>query len=883
MSIASSRRRGLIFDTAVKLKLSTGMLVAVFLPVAAAAQEEKAQDDVEAQSETAAIVVIGTREVIQPNATIKERADAVVDSITQSQLDQLPDTTIAEALDRVVGVSSDIGFNSSQPRTVTVRGFDARYNSTSIDGNPIWNSSRNNRGTQLDVFPSSVVSAVNVFKTVTPDYDANSVGGHIELRTLRAFDGGDQSYFTAQASYGVYEQNDTPRDGSETLRIDAAGKFTFGPGQNLGAVIGAEFQSHQFTDLFNDIRGFTVNADGIHTLENNLAFNGQNQTELERLALYGKLEARGSDKLYAFASLSYFGEDNTSSFNRSGYFISGKSVTNATSTSGDFTGAAGIVFVEPYIINRDTILAAGGLDYEIDTDTVITIRAAYVNYDHNETFSRSTQFRAFEDLKGRYDLSGDQPAFTLEPGSLASFNDPALFLGRTGSTRSFDFIIPHKDDVYSLRAKFDHNSHAGAEGLGVSVGASYRRLHRKFDQTTELFGFSAPNLPLADVLVSDTPFAKAPGGENLYFIDYDAFTAFTAANGTRSVNDNLTADYDLSEDVWAGHGAVTYGAGPLRVIAGLRVEHTSYANNTANTVDGTVSPVTNEHSYTNVLPNIQAIYAFGDGLQLRAAFTQTIARPDFADFAFGRSVSLEPSSGPSLPDVEVINGTNPFLDARESTNFDASLEYYFDGGLLAVGAFIKDFNKEIFTQRVETLNDNGNIIRVDQFPLNNSTARVSGVEITYEQNQLPFLPPLFDGLGFAGNFTYLDGRWDVVFNDGTVRSIDGLRNQPEWLANLIFLYKSGPFGASLSYRMRGDTFTGRFGPADQPERDVYIDGFNRLDLQLAFDVTKKFKIFAQAKNLTDTFYVERFGEDEGFINRSINPGRLYWFGMKFEY
>jgi iron complex outermembrane recepter protein len=883
MNNASVGRRGRIFDTAMWLKLSTSGLVAASIPVAAAAQDGQAQEEVEAQGETAAIVVIGSREVIQPNATIKERADAIVDSITQSRLDRLPDTTIAEALDRVVGVSSDIGFNSSQPRTVTVRGFDARYNSTSIDGNPIWNSSRNNRGTQLDVFPSSVVSAVNVYKTVTPDYDANSVGGHIELRTLRAFDGGDQSYFTAQASYGVYEQSDTPLDGPETFRMDAAGKFTFGPDRNLGAVFGAEFQSHQFTDQFNDIRGFTVNAEGIPTLDNNLAFNGQNQTEVERLALYGKLEARSSDKLYAFASLSYFGENNTSSFNRSGYFIFDDSVTNPTPTSGDFVGAAGIVFVEPYIINRDTILATSGLDYEISTDSVITIRAAYVNYENDETLSRSTQFRAFENLDGQYDLSGDEPVFALDPDSLARFNDPSLFFGRTGGTRAFDFIIPHEDDVYSLRAKFDHNSYAGAQGLGLSVGASFRRLDRRFDQTTELFGFSAPNLPLADVLVRDTPFAAAPGGENLYFIDYDAFTAFTAANGTRTVSDDLTADYDLSEDVWAGHGAVTYNTGPLRVIAGLRVEHTRYSNNTANTVDGNVTPVTIEHSYTSVLPNIQAIYSFGDGLRLRGAFTQTIARPDFADFAFGRSVSLEPSSGPSLPDVEVISGTNPFLDARESTNFDASLEYYFDGGLLAIGAFTKDFNEEIFTQRIETLNDDGNIIRIDQFPLNNSTARVSGVEITYEQDQLPFLPPLFEGLGFAGNFTYLDGRWDVVFNDGTIRSIDGLRNQPEWLANLILLYNRGPVGASLAYRMRGDTFTGSFGPADQPERDVYIDGFNRLDLQLSFDVTKQFQIFAEAKNLTNTFYVERFGEDDGFFRRSINPGRLFWFGMKFEY
>lgn len=883
MNGAVRKARKCLKSNALLLNASIATLLIASAQSGAWAQEQREEGEAQPAPATDTIVVIGSPMVIQSGTEIKRSADGIVDSVTQSAIDRLPDVSIAETLDRVVGVSSDIGFNSSQPRTVTVRGFDARYNSTSIDGNPIWNSSRNNRGTQLDVFPSSVVSAVNVYKTVTPELDANSVGGHIELRTLRAFDGGDQPYFTAQASYGHYDQSDTPLDGNATYRADAAGKFTFGNDNQFGVVLGADFQSHQFTDLFNDVRGYSDDAQGVPTLSGNLAFNGQNQTEVERQAYYGKLEARNSDRLYAFASLSVFMEDNTSSFNRSGYFFFNDSVANATPASGDFTGAAGIVFVEPYIINRNTFLASSGLDYQLGEASVLTLRAGYVNYENDETLSRSTQFRAFENFEGSYDLGGDQPVFSLNPASQASYNDPSLFFGRTGATRAFDFIIPHEDDVYSLRAQFDHNAHAGAEGFGVSVGASFRRLERDFDQTTELFGFSAPNLTLDAVLVGDTPFVAAPGGENLYFIDFDAYTAFTNANGTRSVSENLTADYDLSEDVWAGHGALYYNAGPLRVLAGARVEHTSYTNETANTQAGVVTPITIEHDYTNVLPNIQAIYDVNDRLRLRGAFTQTIARPDFADFAFGRSVSFAPSANPSLPDVEVVSGTNPFLDARVSTNFDASLEYYLDGGLLSVGLFVKDFDEEIFTQRVETVNGTGDVVRIDEFPLNNSEASVRGVELTYEQNQIPYLPALFEGLGFAGNFTYLDGQWDVVFNDGTVRSIDGLRNQPEWLASLNLFYDRGPVGASLAYRMRGETFTGSFGPADQPERDIYVDGFNRLDLQLSYDVTERFQLFAEAKNLTNTFYVERFGADEGLLRRSINPGRLFWFGLKYDY
>ncbi|WBQ13099.1 TonB-dependent receptor [Hyphomonadaceae bacterium BL14] len=877
-----SRRSALLNHVAVCNAVIFGF-APLALPSVAVAQEEPREAEAEAQAGEDTIVVIGSARVIQSGAEIKRNADAIVDSITQFTISRLPDVSIAETLDRVAGVSSDIGFNSSQPRTVTVRGFDSRYNSTSIDGNPIWNSSRNNRGTQLDVFPSSVVSSVNVYKTVTPGLDANSVGGHIELRTLRAFDGGDQPYFTSQASYGFYEQSDTPRDGAATYRADVAGKFTFGRDNQFGVVLGADFQSHQFTDLFNDVRGSSTDAQGVRTLAGNLAFNGQNQTEIRRQAYYGKLETRRDSSLYAFAALSYFTEDNTSSFNRSGFFFNPGSVTNATATTGDFTGAAGIVFVEPYIINRSTVLVATGLDYQIGAASLLTVRAGYVNYDNDETLSRSTQFRAFENFEGSYDISGNQPRFQLTPSSQALFNDPSLFLGRPGATRSFDFVIPHQDNVYSLRAQFDYNSHADASGLGFSAGLSFRRLDRLFDQTTELFGFNAPNLPLSEVLVPGTPFTGAPGGENLYFIDYRAFTDFSDRVGVRTVSDDLTADYDLSEDVWAGHAAVYYNAGALRILAGARIEHTSYTNQTANMVAGAVTPVTNEHEYTNILPNVQAIYDVNERLRLRGAYTQTIARPDFADFAFGRSVSFSPSANPALPDVEVVSGTNPFLDARVSSNFDASLEYYLDGGLFSVGVFVKNFDREIFTQRIETRNDAGDVVRIDQFPLNNSEASVRGFEVTYEQNQIPYLPPLFEGLGFAGNFTYLDGQWDVVFNDGTVRSIDGLRNQPDWLASMNLFYNRGPVWVSLAYRMRGQTFTGSFGPADQPERDIYVDNYNRLDLQAAYNLTDRLQVYAAARNLTDTFYVERFGADDGLLRRSINPGRLFWLGLKYAY
>ena len=141
-----------------------------------------------------------------PRDQIKRFTSGISDSVTVADIENTPDTTLPEALDRVVGVSADKYYGTSDGGYVSIRAFDSRYNSIDIDGNPIWFSSQNNRGAQIGVFPSSMVKETSVYKTVTPDQDGNSVGGHISLRTLRAFDGGGRPYLSLGGRVGRFDQ-----------------------------------------------------------------------------------------------------------------------------------------------------------------------------------------------------------------------------------------------------------------------------------------------------------------------------------------------------------------------------------------------------------------------------------------------------------------------------------------------------------------------------------------------------------------------------------------------------------------------------------------------------------------------------------------------------
>ncbi|MEG3145964.1 TonB-dependent receptor [Sphingomonas sp. RT2P30] len=850
----------------------TALLLAL-LPAAVRAQThagDGSQDSAagpNAPGKTEEVVVTAYRQLNQSPGDTKRRADQIVDTLTQREIERLPDRSLAEVLDRLPGVSADRGFSSSQARTVTVRGFDARYNSMEVDGNLIWNSSRNNRGTQLDVFPASVINQINVYKTVLPDQDANSIGGHIELRTLRAFDGGTASYFKLRGAYGLYEQDGFPASGHPSLRVDGAAKFTFGANRQFGVVLGGEFQQYSFFDRYNEVTSYSQ-IGGVNVANGDI-FHGVFPTEQRRKALFGKIETRSADHYYGFLSVSYFNDSIDQSFNRGGTFITGTRVTGATPTSGTFTKGTGETYFEQYRLNRESILLGSGLDYRIADRASLALRAAYTRYNHDEALFRSERFQ-IGSLAGDYNLDGDVPGVTLDAASLAAASAPANWLQRTGKA-AFLQTLPHRDNVYNASAELNWNAQGGARGLGFVGGVAWRRLDRTFNQTTNNYTIPAsPVLRLSEVLDSGAG-TQILDGASPAFIDQTAYIAWVTAHGIYARDDATTTDYRLKEDVLAGHAAAVFTLPGLRVLAGFRVEKTYVGDATASTISGLITPQTRRRDYQEFMPNVQASFEPVAKLKLRAAYTETIARPDFADFANGVTVTYN-SAG-----VKVVSGANPDLGPRKAKNYDASIEGYFKGGYVSLGLFHKNLADETFRQVRNTFDSAGVLTQIDTIPLNSGSAKVDGLEASLVVDKFAFLPGPLGNLGFTGNYTLLDGTWNVVFTDGTARSVKGLRNQPKWLANLILTYNQGRFGGNVGYRLRGRTFTGTFGAT--PEADIWIDHYARLDAQATFRLLRNLTVFGEARNLTNSYWIEDTGIGASAPTTTTSPGRSYWFGV----
>lgn len=112
----------------------------------------------------------------------QRKAVAVQDAITAEQISRSTDSNVAEALERVTGLSVVGG------KFVYVRGLGDRYSSTSLNGASLSSPEPSRRTVPLDIFPSAMLDNVVIQKAYTPDMPGEFGGGNIDVRTREAID-----------------------------------------------------------------------------------------------------------------------------------------------------------------------------------------------------------------------------------------------------------------------------------------------------------------------------------------------------------------------------------------------------------------------------------------------------------------------------------------------------------------------------------------------------------------------------------------------------------------------------------------------------------------------------------------------------------------------
>jgi len=253
-----------------------------------------------------------------------------------------------------------------------------------------------------------------------------------------------------------------------------------------------------------------------------------------------------------------------------------------------------------------------------------------------------------------------------------------------------------------------------------------------------------------------------------------------------------------------------------------------------------IGQVTDESSYTNILPSVHLKYDLTDNTIFRFAWTNTLARPNYID--------LVPTIDILVDDEEIVLG-NSELDPTTSMNFDIMAEHYFENvGILSGGVFYKRINDFIYTQIGEVPAGEPNAGFETFQPQNGDYAYVTGAEFAF-QRQLDFLPGFARNLSIYLNYTYLNSQANGIRNeDGDERGDLELPGATPNMFNASLGYGDDKFTARLSGNF-SDAYLDELGGNDFEDR--YYDQQFFLDFNVTYALSKNLRIYADLTNITN--------------------------------
>jgi TonB-dependent receptor len=824
------------------------------------------------------IVVTGQARAVQEAIAAKRETFQISDGVSSDDIGRLPDHNTAAALRRIPGVS--VQEDQGEPRFPVLRGLPSTYNRTTIDGAVVASVGNGDRTVPLDIVPSTLARRLEVVKTVTPESDANAIGGTINILSRSAIDEG-RPFFAGTAALGFYEQSGDQRDDKQSGRANFTAGTVFGDTDQFGVVLSASYYLRdsdipQVEIASPSFREYTFagapanfgTGNGLLVpIQRRLFYYNNNR---ERVGGRLAFEWRPFDGLTLVAAGLYNSMKDDEERIESRYEQIGN-VSGQQAGTGTFLQARNVLGLGRFQIDRSVWAGTLSADWEISdrltwTGDFVYSGAELDNPESTEEF-RTPDARANE-FGFRYDTSGFFPRFdAINPAALgiaANYN----FTNRSELLRS------SQEDVYEARSDLTIRTDGFGDRLDLKVGGVIRSTERVFDQNTGSFTQQAGlNYTLAGVSqAGPTPLVQGlyPFGLR---IDSEAAEAFFQANRARFTGtfNTLTADYEVTEDVYAGYGQATLGLGGLTIVGGVRYEATEVETSSVRINGATITPISSEGDYDHWLPSLHATWEIGEDLIVRGAWTNTIGRPNFSDITAREQINLTGT-------VPSLSRGNPNLEPRESEGFDLSIEYYIPRGILAVGVFSKDIENEIFSLNTVEQLDLGlgrgvETVNVSQ-PTNAETATIKGLELSYQQS-LWFLPGWLDGFGVGANATFLDTEFR--FRTPTGVRTTGFVLQPDQTYNAQVYYQKGGFESRLSYNYIGRFLEGA--NATTPPADQYWKSRGTFDAQLSYRVTEAVTVFVEGENLTDEGRREVTGPRADLLQESAEYGRVVWVGV----
>jgi TonB-dependent receptor len=655
----------------------------------------------------------------------------------------------------------------------------------------------------IDVIPTDLLQAIQVSKALTPDMDADAIGGTVNL-VLREAPDEPRVQLSLGGGYTDFRSGWETLTGSLTLgRRSGDGKFGF-----LVSASGQyrDFGSENFESEYDDgdldelqMRYYHVTRQR-YGLNANLDYRLSDNSTLFLTGMWNRFE----DEEFRWRKRERVGRDRIV-----------RDLKDRLSIQKIFYVSGG---------GRHFLGGGGELDYKL-------------------TWARAGEERPDEILSifQQKDVEFDPnvSADSIDPNNIRAnplnedINEFELDEMEYSNNETLD-----RDYVAQMNLRLPLPSTDSFNGI-VKFGGKYRRKTVEQIQPTDLFS-PDDDVMLADHLGFQPPSIIDGRYDPGPFQDFEQMRALRPTLEMERDFETEAGDYEATEDIAAGYAMTDFRLGTgVRILGGLRYEHTSndYTGYDVEFDDEgdyvETRPLTNSSSYGQLLPMVHFTYSFAERTNLRAAVTRTLARPDYYDLVPYNIVLRE--------DNEIERG-NPDIQPTVAWNVDLMAEHFFESvGLVSGGLFYKQLDDFIyfFTTREEI---DGDIWEITQ-PRNGESATLRGVELAL-QGQMQFLPEPLDGLGLYANYTFTDS--EATFPGARASSLPG---QSKHVGNLALSYEKGGFNGRISVNYHGK-FIDEAG--ETAADDIYYDNHVQLDLSVSQGIFgDKAQIFFQALNLTN--------------------------------
>ena len=786
----------------------------------------------------------------------RRESDGVTDVLSAEQISRAGDSDAAGALKRVTGLTLVDG------QYIYVRGLGERYSSVVLNNANIPSPDPTRRVVPLSLFPTDVIEAVVVQKTASASLPGEFGGGTVQLRTVSF-----PPELTAKLSVSLgYRDNTTLEDG-----LDYEGSDTDWIGWDDGArdlpeSLAAAIAGGQFLTP----RSFT-NPDGFTPQE--IEVFGQDLAAKSTYDILSQTVPPDVGTSGSFGNSFEFGDGSRWGFMTAFQYNNKWANLNEVRREYSAVSGGGLQLADELDVFRtvnliDTSMFAN-LGVEFAENQKVGVNAMLLRQTENETkigegVEDSQQLRRFEfewieNQLLSYQAVGSH-TFPFEDLTIDWQYTDAAATREEPNTRRYRRDDDNQDGVYLVSTRPDSNeqtwsdlednlSHWSVDAKlplefdhqALAISGGWGDLERDREASIRTFAFQGrvPN----DLLT--LPYSE------LFTDPYISPSILQLRESTRAT-DTYTASQTL-ESRFLNLDLTLFNE-QFRISAGLREEDNQQQVVTADLSNPNAPPVIAEIDQVDRLPSAAVTWAYSQNAQLRAAYAESLNRPDF------RELSPAPYLDPLL---DLVTVGNPNLVTAELKNYDLRWEYYFSPSeSFSIAGFYKEFANPI--EKTFSSGGSARIITLQ----NALAADLSGVEVDYSQSlgwietfdwldwladfELGFIGPFeWENYYIAFNYAWIESSVEIDTSQTTQTNPDRpLQGQSPWVVNFQIGYKNpdSPTEWTLLYNEFGERIS-QAGVLGQP--DIYEQPFPQLDFVYKRRFAADWQFTLKLKNLLD--------------------------------